>query len=101
MMCFALFVHVMTRWDPTAQLDRDDPFEMVLKTCHHLRAEGMSQSALLVMHAARKEADVRKQLCIRLRESPTSTTAGRCMQRRSVWKNTIAPQKLLEPSRTF
>ena len=47
MMCFVLFVHVMTRWDPTAQLDRDDPFEMVLKTCHHLRAEGMSWSTLM------------------------------------------------------
>ena len=50
MMCFVLFVHVMTRWNPTAQLDRDDPFEMVLKTCHHLRAEGMSR--LTSVHAA-------------------------------------------------
>ena len=30
----------------TAWSDRDDPFEMVLKTCHHLRAEGMSRSTL-------------------------------------------------------
>jgi len=101
MICFVLFVHVMTRWDSTAQLDRGDPFEMVLKTCHHLRAEGMSQSALLVMHAVVEKTDIRKQTCLRLRESPTSTTAGRCMQRRSVWKNTIAPQNFLEPSRTF
>ena len=50
MMCFVLFVHVMMRWNPTAQLDRDDPFEMVLKTCHHLRAEGMSRPTS--MHAA-------------------------------------------------
>src|ERR1043165_2729297 len=42
MMCFVLFVYVMPRWERPTQLDRDDPFEMVLKTCHHLRAEGMS-----------------------------------------------------------
>ena len=65
MMCFVLFVHVITRWDPTAQLDRDDPFEMVLKTCHHLRAEGMSRPTLLVMHAAEEKTDKRKQSCLR------------------------------------
>jgi hypothetical protein len=40
----------MTRWNPNAQLDRDDPFEMVLKTYHHLRAEGMSWPTLFIMH---------------------------------------------------
>ena len=74
MMCFVLFVHVMTRWDPTAQLDRDDAFEMVLKTCHHLRAEGMSRPTLLVMHAAKEKTDTRKQPGLRPKENSTSST---------------------------
>ena len=66
MMCFVLFVHVMTRWSPPTQLDRDDPFEMVLKTCHHLRAEGMSWSTL-VRAAEEKTQRVSTTTCLRLR----------------------------------
>ena len=54
MLCFVLFVHVVTGWDPPTRLDRGGPFEMVLETCHHLRAEGMSWSAL--MRAAEEKA---------------------------------------------
>ena len=63
----------MTRWDPTAQLDRDDPFEMLLKTCRHLRAEGMSRPTLFAMHAPGEEPEKRKQPCLRLRKVLRST----------------------------
>lgn len=52
-MCFVLFVYAVSRWSLEARLDRDDPFGMVLKTCHHLRAEGMSWSTRV--HASREE----------------------------------------------
>jgi hypothetical protein len=41
----------MARWNLTVQPDRDDSFVMVLETCHHLRAEGMSWSTLFTLRA--------------------------------------------------
>ena len=75
----------MTRWNLTAQLDRDDPFEMVLETYHHLRAEGMSWPALLAVPTAMEKPKTCKQGCLRGKENLRGLKIPRTMRAAAVY----------------